>query len=118
MPTHPSTSSRKFLKVGGLALGGLALPQLLRAEQQSGLRTSHKSVIMIFLSGGPPHQDMVDLKMDAPDDIRGEFKPIRTNVPGLDICEHLPKLAKMMDKFAVIRSLVGSEGRHDAFQCM
>jgi hypothetical protein len=118
MPTHPSTSRRTFLQVGGLALGGLALPQLLRAESQSGVRTSHKSVIMIFLSGGPPHQDMVDLKMDAPDDIRGEFKPIRTNVPGLDICEQLPKLAKMMDKFAVIRSLVGSEGRHDAFQCM
>jgi hypothetical protein len=73
---------------------------------------------MIFLSGGPPHQDTVDLKMDAPADIRGEFKPIKTNVPGLDICEHLPRLAKMMDRFAVIRSLVGSEGRHDAFQCV
>jgi hypothetical protein len=109
---------RSFLQVGGLALGGLALPQLLHAEQQSSVRTSHKSVIMIFLSGGPPHQDMVDLKMDAPDDIRGEFKPIRTNVNGLDICEHLPRLSQMMDKFAVIRSLVGSEGHHSAFQCV
>jgi hypothetical protein len=116
--TCPGVSRRSFLQVGGLALGGLALPQLLHAEQQSGIRTAHKSVIMIFLSGGPPHQDMVDLKMDAPQDIRGEFKPIKTNVPGLDICEHMPRLSKMMDKFAVIRSLVGSEGHHSAFQCV
>jgi hypothetical protein len=111
-----SPSRRSFLQIGSLALGGISLPQLLRAEGTS--RTKHKSVIMIFLSGGPPHQDMVDLKMDAPDDIRGEFKPIRTKVPGLDICEHLPKLAAQMDKYAVIRSLVGSEGHHSAFQCM
>lgn len=104
--------------MGGLALGGLALPQLLRAEAQSGVTRSHKSVIMIFLSGGPPHQDMVDLKPDAPADVRGEFTPIRTNVPGLDVCEHLPHLAKVMDRFAVIRSLVGSEGAHSAFQCV
>src|SRR5437016_9596092 len=100
------SSRRSFLQIGSLALGGLTLPQLLRAEQHAG-RTTHKSVIMIFLSGGPPHQDMVDLKMDAPADIRGEFKPIPTNVPGLDICEHLPRLAGAMDRIAVIRSLVG-----------
>ena len=117
-PKCPSVSRRSFLQVGGLALGGLALPQLLHAEQQSNVRTSHKSVIMIFLSGGPPHQDMVDLKMDAPDDIRGEFKPIRTNVNGLEVCEYMPRLSQMMDKFAVIRSLVGSEGHHSAFQCV
>jgi len=111
------SSRRSFLQIGSLALGGLSLPQLLRAEQSAG-RTSHKSVIMIFLSGGPPHQDMVDLKMDAPDDVRGEFKTIRTGVTGLDICEHLPRLAGAMAKFAVIRSLVGSEGHHSAFQCM
>ena len=114
----PSVSRRTFRRVGGLALGGLSLPQLLRAESQSGVRTSHKSVIMVFLSGGPPHQDMVDLKPDAPADVRGEFDPIRTNVPGLDVCEHLPRLAAAMDRFAVIRSLVGSEGHHSAFQCV
>ncbi len=114
----PGVPRRTFLQVGGLALGGLALPQLLHAEEQAGVRTAHKSVIMIFLSGGPPHQDMVDLKTDAPADIRGEFNPIRTNVPGLDICEHLPRLSKIMDRFAVIRSLVGSEGHHSAFQCV
>ena len=73
---------------------------------------------MIFLAGGPPHQDMFDLKPDAPDGIRGEYRPIPTNVPGLDICEHMPRLAKMMDKFAVIRSLVGAGGDHSAGQCL
>jgi hypothetical protein len=111
-------SRRSFLRIGGLALGGLSLPEILRAEEQSGVRPSHKSIIMIFLAGGPPHQDMVDLKPDAPAEIRGEFKPIRTKVPGIDICELLPGLAAMMDRFAVIRSVVGSEGQHAAFQCM
>lgn len=111
-------SRRSFLQVGGLAMGGLTLPQLLQAEQQSGRRRSHKSLIMIFLSGGPPHQDMYDLKMEAPAEIRGEFSPIRTNVPGIDICEHLPRMAQMMDKLVPIRSVVGADGRHAAFQCL
>jgi hypothetical protein len=111
-------SRRSFLRIGGLALGGLSLAQILRAEEQAGVTRSHKAVIMIFLSGGPPHQDMVDLKPDAPAEVRGEFKPIRTRVPGIDICEHLPRLAARMDQFAVIRSLVGSEGHHAAFQCV
>ena len=72
---------RNFLKIGGLGLGGLALPDLLRAEAQSGLRRSHKAVIMIYLPGGPPHQDMYDIKTEAPSEIRGEFKPIKTNDP-------------------------------------
>lgn len=110
-------SRREFLQAGGLALGGLTLPQLLRAEGQAGIRHSHKSVIMIFLSGGPPHQDMFDLKMQAPAEIRGEFSPIPTSVPGIDICELLPRIAGMMDKLAIIRSVVGAEERHAAFQC-
>jgi hypothetical protein len=73
-------SRRNFLKIGALGLGGLTLPQLLQAEAQSGVRRSHKAVIMIFLPGGPSHQDMFDLKMDAPAEIRGEFKPIPTSV--------------------------------------
>src|SRR5438045_9706136 len=112
------TSRREFLKIGGLALGGLSLPQILRAEAEAGISGSHKAVIMVFLSGGPPHQDMVDLKPDAPAEVRGEFKPIATRVNGIQVCEHLPRLAAQMDRWAVIRSLVGSEGRHDAFQCM
>lgn len=114
---------RSFLHVGSLALGGLTLPGLLRAEaagaeSTGGHGSRHKSVIMIFLSGGPPHQDMVDLKPDAPVEIRGEFNPIATNVPGIEICELLPRLAQRADRLAIIRSLVGSEGRHAAFQCM
>lgn len=111
-------SRRDFLKVGGLAMGGLSLPQLLAAEANAGIGRSHKAVIMIFLAGGPPHQDMFDLKMDAPAEIRGEYKPIHTNVPGLDICEYMPRLAQMMDKFAVIRSMVGAHGDHSAGQCL
>src|ERR1041385_4461503 len=98
-------SRRNFLKIGALGLGGIALPQFLQAESNSGIGKSHKAVIMIYLPGGPPHQDMFDLKMDAPLEIRGEFKPISTNVPGIQICEHLPRLAKMTDRIAVIRSL-------------
>ncbi len=109
---------RDFLKIGGLALGGLSLPQLLAAEAQAGISNSHKAVIMIFLAGGPPHQDMFDMKPEAPEGIRGEYKPIATNVPGLEICEYMPRLARMMDKFAVIRSLVGAGGDHSAGQCL
>jgi hypothetical protein len=110
---------RSFLKIGGLAMGGLALPQVLQAQQQNGARRpAHKSVIMIFLAGGPPHQDMWDLKMDAPSEIRGEFKPINTNVPGIQICELFPGMARIMDKLAIIRSIVGSNGDHYAYQCL
>jgi Protein of unknown function (DUF1501) len=109
---------RDFLKIGGLALGGLSLPQLLQREAQAGISRSHKAVIMVFLAGGPPHLDMFDMKPDAPSGIRGEYKPISTNLPGLDICEYMPRLARMMDKFAVIRSLVGAADDHSAGQCL
>ena len=115
-------SRRNFLRIGTLGamsgFGGLTLPDILRAETRAGIGHSKKAIINVFLSGGPPHQDMVDLKPDAPVEIRGEFKPIATNVPGIEICEHLPLLARMTDKLAIIRSLVGSEGHHASFQCM
>jgi hypothetical protein len=111
-------SRRGFLRLGSLALGGLALPDILRAEAAQGTSRPHKSVIMVFLSGGPPHQDMVDLKPDAPAEVRGEFNPIRTRVPGIQICEHLPRLAARTDRLAILRSLVGADGRHAAFQCL
>lgn len=111
-------SRRNFLKIGALGLGGLTLPQLLQAESASGIRRSHKAVIMVFLPGGPSHQDMFDLKMEAPSEIRGEFKPIPTKVAGIEICEHLPLLAKLADKYTLIRSMVGAEDRHDAVQCL
>jgi len=111
-------SRRNFLKIGGLALGGLSWPQLLEAQAKSGAGKSHKAIIMIFLPGGPPHQDMWDLKMDAPAEIRGEFKPIKTNVDGIEICEMFPRIAGMMDKFVPIRSIYGCDGSHYAHQCL
>ena len=117
-------SRRGFLKIGGLAMGGLSMPQILRSEaasnplSASNRSASHKSVIMIFLPGGPPHQDMWDIKTQAPSEIRGPIKAIPTNVPGIEIGEHFPRMAKMMDKFALIRSMVGASGAHASFQCM
>jgi hypothetical protein len=110
-------SRREFLKIGGLALGGFALTDVLAAEAQAGIRSSHKAIIMVFLPGGPPHQDMFDLKLDAPSEIRGEFKPIATKVSGIQICEHMPRIAAMMDKFAIIRSLVGARDEHASHIC-
>jgi len=111
-------SRREFLKIGALGLGGLSLPGLLRAERESGLGRSHKAVIMIYMVGAPPHQDMYDLKMDAPAEIRGPFKTVNTNVSGIQICEHLPKLASIMDKLVPLRSVYGSpSGDHDSFIC-
>ncbi len=111
-------SRRDFLRIGGLGLGGMSLPHMLQAEQMSGLRNSKKAIIMVYMAGAPPHQDMYDLKMDAPSDIRGEFSPIPTNVPGIQVCELLPRLAKIMDKCVPIRSLYGApNGSHDSFMC-
>ena len=107
-------SRRNFLKIGGLgsAAGGLglSLPDLLALESGAGIGSSHKSVILIYLVGGPPHQDMFDLKPDAPSEYAGPHRPIGTNVDGIEICELFPQMAKRMDKFAVIRSLVGAQG--------
>ncbi len=111
-------SRRSFLQVGGLALGGLTLPDILRAEAAAGVSNPHKAVIMIYLTGGPPHQDTVDLKPEAPADIRGEFQPISTNLPGVHVSEHLPRIARRMDRITTIRTLVGSTGGHSSFQCV
>ncbi|MBO50283.1 MAG: hypothetical protein CMJ69_05785 [Planctomycetaceae bacterium] len=109
---------RDALKIGALGLGGLSLPDLLRAEQRAGIKGSHKAVIMIYMCGAPPHQDMYDLKMKAPSGIRGPFQPIDTAVPGIQICEHMPMLAKVMDKCIPLRSVHGSpNGSHDSFIC-
>ena len=111
-------SRRDLLRVGGLALGGLSLPQLLQAESQAGIRNSQKSVIMIYLVGAPPHQDMYDLKPHAPLEFRGECQPISTNVPGIEICELMPRTAHIMDKCVPLRSVHGSpNGAHDSYIC-
>ncbi|MCR9233758.1 MAG: DUF1501 domain-containing protein [bacterium] len=111
-------SRRSFLKIGGMALGGISLPGALRAEAESQTGSNHKAIINIYLPGGPSHIDLWDPKPDAPKEIRGEFAPIKTNVPGVEICELFPRMASMMDKFIPIRTISDADGRHDAYQCM
>ena len=112
-------SRRNWLQIGGLGMGGLTLPSLLRAES-AGKDTSRrqiKGIIMVLLPGGPSHLDMYDLKPEAPAEIRGEFQPIATNVPGIDICELMPRLAGMTDKLTLIRSLHGFVNDHNTHWC-
>jgi hypothetical protein len=117
-PLCGAVSRRGFLQIGSLGMGGLTLAQLLQREAAAGIKGSHKAVIMIYMVGAPSHQDMYDLKIDAPSEIRGEFQPIQTNVPGIQICEHMPRLAAIMDKCAPLRSVYGSpSGAHDSFIC-
>lgn len=91
-----------------MAAGGLSLTQLLAAEAKQNVGSSHKAIINIFLPGGPPHLDMFDMKPEAPREIRGEFQPIKSNVPGMEFCELFPNLARCADKFAIIRSIADS----------
>jgi uncharacterized protein DUF1501 len=117
-----NVSRRGFLKIGGFAmgyLGGIGLGDLLRAQAATGSASrSHKAVINIFLGGGPPHQDMWDIKVDAPTEIRGEFNPIATKVSGIEICEVFSRIAFQMEKFVAIRSVVGCVDAHDGYQCL
>jgi hypothetical protein len=100
---------RDFLKIGAAGLFGLGLPDLLRLEALAGpgarKRARAESVIMLWLAGGPSHLDMWDLKPDAPEGVRGSFKPIATKVPGVRISEHLPKTTQVLDKATLVRSL-------------
>lgn len=105
-------SRRGFLQVGAVGLGGLTLVDLLRAEAVAGPTARPKSIINIYLPGGPSHIDTFDPKPNAPKEFRGEFAPIDTNVPGIQICEHLPQLAARMDKLAIVRSLSGLRDEH------
>jgi hypothetical protein len=109
---------RETLKAGALSLlgGSFTLPGLLRAEEQSPPRRrpgKARSVILLYLLGGAATQDMWDLKPDAPDGVRSEFKPVATNVPGVRVCEHLPKMARWMHRAALVRSLNHKAGCHN-----
>jgi hypothetical protein len=113
--TCDGVSRRTFLKVGSLALGGLTLPALLRQRalaREEGKGTPRRSVILLWLAGGPSHIDMYDLKPSAPVEVRGEFKPIRTNVAGIQIGEHLPRQARIMDRLAILRSAYHTNAGH------
>src|SRR5258708_19381906 len=105
---------RDFLRRGaGLAVAGYALPEWIsaaRGNETAGPRLPAgagraKSCILVYLLGGPPHLDMFDLKPQAPAEVRGPFQPIATNVPGVEICEHFPRLSQMADKYALVQSL-------------
>ena len=109
---------RNFLRIGAFG-AGLTLADVLRARAAgqpagSDRPTNQKSAIMIYLPGGPSHMDMWDLKPEAPAEFRGEFRPIPTNVPGVQICEHMPMQARMFDKLAVVRSLVSVDEHSDS----
>ena len=105
---------RGFLRIGAFG-AGLTLAEMLRLRAAAGASSARpKSAIMIYLPGGPSHMDMYDLKPDAPAEFRGEFKPIKTNVPGVQICEHFPLQAKMWDKLACIRSIVSVDEHSDS----
>ena len=112
-----SISRRLFLQVGSLG-ATLSLSDFFRLNAAEGTTDSGRSAVLVFLGGGPAHQDTFDMKPNAPEEYRGQFSPIRTSVPGIEICEHMPKLAQCADKIAIIRSLADSEGRHDPHQCM
>jgi hypothetical protein len=104
---------RNFLKIGAFG-AGLTLAEMLRLRALAGTSSTNKAAIMIYLPGGPSHLDMYDLKPDAPKEFRGEFKPIATNVPGVQICEHFPRQARMWDKLACIRSIVSVDEHSDS----
>lgn len=114
---------RNCLQIGSLGLGGLALPEILRGEAAAGLSNTSRSkkpargIIMVLLPGGPTHLDTFDLKPNAPVEVRGEFRPIATNVAGMEICELMPRLAQLADKYAIIRSLVGFRDDHNTHWC-
>src|SRR5262249_56579776 len=101
-PGVPGLPRRNFLSIGTLALGGLSLADVLRLEARGAdaESPSPKSVIFVYLPGGPSHIDLYDMKPDAPAEIRGEFKPIKTNVPGVEICELMPLQAKIADRLS------------------
>lgn len=102
---------RDFLKLGMCGLGALSLPQLVRAQKNAGKDTS---LIFVWLAGGPPQMDTYDMKPDAPAEIRGEFKPIASNVPGIQVCELMPKTASVMDRICVLRSVTSVDlGSHE-----
>src|SRR5262245_23031957 len=111
---------RNFLKIGAFSFGAFnfTLADLYRAEASTGRSpSSHKAVINIYLGGGPPHQDMWEIKTEAPREIRGEFSPIDTAVPGIQIGETFPKIAQIMDKCGMISSVISATVRHATLQC-
>ncbi len=112
-PTRSSgLSRRELLRVGALGLGGLTLADLLRHEAVANTPKRPKSVIYVVLNGGPSHIDMWDLKPQAPAEYRGPFSPIATKLPGVQICEHMPRQAALLDRAALVRGIRSVENDH------
>ena len=110
---NPAVNRREFLRAGALSLFGLGLPDLLKARAANDYpRPRAKACILLFMWGGPAQQDTWDMKPDAPAEFRGEFRPIPTTVPGLQICEHLPRLARRAHQLALIRSMTHDDVDH------
>src|SRR3954471_24450807 len=107
-------SRRRMLQVGALGTLGLSLPAALRAEARSGLKVRARSVIFLHQFGGVPQQDTFDMKPDAPAGLRGEFKPIPSSLPGLDVCELLPRMSRVMHNFTVVRSVNHRVSMHNS----
>ena len=103
---------REFLQIGALALGGLSTAEVLAARARAGQQSPDTSVILVYLNGGPSQLETYDLKPDAPSETRSQFRPIPTIVPGMDLCEHFPRQAKIADKFSLVRSLHHDVGIH------
>lgn len=113
--TCDGLNRREFLRLGALGIGGLTLPDLLRGPAEANQRRPRaRSVIVLFLSGGPSHLDMWDMKPAAPEEVRGTFRPIRTRVPGLQVCEHLPRTAAVAEHCCLLRAVRHTTGNHPA----
>jgi len=110
-------SRRSFLTAGSAGIAGLSLPVILAQEALAGTGSRKKSLIVIHLDGGPPQMDLIDPKPYAPSEVRSPFGPISTTVPGIQLTELMPQCARIADKLVFLRSLVGSDGKHHAFQC-
>jgi hypothetical protein len=110
-------SRRNFLRIGSLGLGGLSMASLLRAETRLGIAPTDRSVIMVYLPGGPTQLETFDPKPYAPREFRGACHPISTAIPGAQFCELLPQLSRSAETFSVVRTLAGMKNRHECFQC-
>jgi hypothetical protein len=116
-PFCDGISRRSFLRIGSLGLGGLSMARLLRAEAQAGRGVTNRSVIIVYLPGGPTQHETFDPKPGAPLEVRGSFRPAGTSIPGVQFCETLPKLSRIADKYSIVRTLTGMKNRHESFQC-
>ena len=110
-PSRNAVSRRQMIKAGVLGTA-FSLSSYLRLQAEAGKPDEGRSAILVFLGGGPSHQDTFDLKPQAPAEYRGQFRPIRTAASGVEICEHMPKLARSAEKFAIIRGITHNLAAH------